>query len=246
MKNLVRHLLFLLIVGCQNTNTLDTEQITINGDICPNCPNIDISIPHIKNKTVVAKTINTAVKEEIISLLIYDDEIEIIDLKDALTSFKNGFLELRKLYTDETTIWEAAIDAQVTFEDAQFVTIALNSYIYTGGAHGYTSQRYLNFDKLKGIELENWQLLKNEEDFTVFAESTFREKHQIPVDKSINYTGFMFDNNLYYLPENIGFTKDGMVLLYNPYEVASYSDGNIELIIPYEIAKKYLLKNKED
>ena len=159
-----------------------------------------------------------------------------------MASFKNGYLELQELYDDETTAWEAKIDGTVTFEDDNILTIALNSYLFTGGAHGYISKRFLNFNKKKGVELENWQLFIDEEDFRVFAEAVFREKQQIPKDKPINHTGFMFEQDSFYLPENIGFTKDGLKLLYNPYEVASYADGAIEILISHEAVKKYLTK----
>jgi hypothetical protein len=50
----------------------------------------------------------------------------------------------------------------------------------------------------------------------------------------------MFEKDSFYLPENIGFTKEGVKLLYNQYEVASYADGTIELTLPYNEVKKYL------
>lgn len=36
------------------------------------------------------------------------------------------------------------------------------------------------------------------------------------------------------LPESIGFSDEGVIILYNPYEIASYSQGIIEFTIPYE------------
>lgn len=238
------HCLFLLVllIGCKNENKLTFEPITIENEPCSNCPTVAIHLPKIIEQTKIAKTVNTALEEEIISLLLYDDEIEITSLKDALVSFKNGYIELQNLYEDETTGWEAKIDGNVTFEDDYLLTIELDSYLFTGGAHGYISKRFLNFSKKQGIELENWQLFKDEEDFRVFAESVFREKQQIPLDKPINHTGFMFEKDSFYLPENIGFTENGLKLLYNTYEVASYADGTIEILISYEEVKKYLAK----
>jgi len=143
---------------------------------------------------------------------------------------------------DEPNGWEAKIKGSISYEDAKFITIILDSYLFTGGAHGYTSKRFLNFDKKKGTEMENSELFKNTEDFLVFAEEMFRKKENIPKNKSINYTGFMFEQDSFYLPENIGFTKDGLKLLYNPYEVASYTDGPIELVLPHTEIKKFLAK----
>ena len=72
------------------------------------------------------------------------------------------------------------------------------------------------------------------------AEAKFRSQEKIPATQSINSTGFMFDGEAFYLPENIGFTPKGIQLLYNQYEVASYADGPIILTLPYEEVKEYL------
>ncbi|NNE76731.1 MAG: DUF3298 domain-containing protein, partial [Pricia sp.] len=109
----------------------------------------------------------------------------------------------------------------------------------------YSSKRFLNFDKRKGRELENWQLFRNREDFQLFAERKFRNQEDIPLQGPINSTGFMFEKDSFYLPENIGFTKEGVKLLYNPYEVASYADGPIILTLPFkEVAPFLVTKTK--
>lgn len=235
-------LVFLLLFGCQNETKLAFEPYVFENESCDDCPEVSIAIPKALGSSKISKTINTALKEELISLLSFDDEIEVASMNDALKSFKNGYLELQELYDDEPTGWEAKIGASISYEDANFITIILDSYLFTGGAHGYTSKRFLNFDKKKGIELENTELFKSDEDFTAFAEEMFRQKEAIPKGKSINYTGFMFEQDSFYLPENIGFTKDGLKLLYNPYEVASYADGAIELVLPHSEVKEYLTK----
>jgi hypothetical protein len=45
------------------------------------------------------------------------------------------------------------------------------------------------------------------------------------------------------LPENIGFSDDGLVLLYNVYEVASFNQGYTEFVIPFEDIASYLKLN---
>ncbi|TMM59229.1 DUF3298 and DUF4163 domain-containing protein [Maribacter algarum] len=243
MKSILYYLLvFLLLYGCQSESKLTFEPHTFKSDSCAECPEVSIAIPKALGPAKISKTINVALEEEIISLLSFDDELEVTSLEDALKSFKSGYLELQQLYDDEPTGWEAKIEGSISYEDANFITIILDSYLFTGGAHGYTSKQFLNFDKKKGIELDNDELFKNTDDFRMFAEEMFREKEKIPKDKSINHTGFMFEQDSFYLPENIGFTQKGMTLLYNPYEVASYADGAIELVLPHEDIKKYLAK----
>jgi hypothetical protein len=229
-----------MLIGCQNEEKLTFEPFSIKSEACANCPQIEMNLPLAIGENKLCRTINIALREEVITLLHFNDEQEVSDIDTAIKSFESGFLELQEKYDDETTPWEATIDSEITYEDASLLTISLDAYIFTGGAHGYTSKRFLNFDKIKGEELENWSLFKDNLAFRDIAERHFRSKENIPLDKPINYTGFMFEQDSFYLPENIGFTEKGLKLLYNQYEVSSFADGTIELVLPYEEIQKYL------
>lgn len=232
--------LFFVFISCKKEAKLTFEPMEIAQKECTDCPEVSISIPKAIDQTKLTRTINRTLREEIISLLLYDDDLEATTIEEAITSFTHGYIELKEEYADETAQWEAKIDGKKVYEDDVLLTIELNAYLFTGGAHGYGSKRFLNFDKKKGAELENWQLFKDLENFQKYAETEFRIKENIPEGKPINSTGFMFESDSFYLPENIGLTKEGLKLLYNQYEVASYADGPIEITLPYSDVKKFL------
>lgn len=229
----------MLLIGCQNQNKLTFEPILIQNGSEGGCA-IQIQIPRAIEDTKLAEVINTTLQEEVISLLDFDEEPKVADINAAIHSFESGFQSLQRRYADETTPWEAQIEAQVTFENAALLSIALDAYIFTGGAHGYSAERFLNFDKTKANELDNWQLFKNTEEFLELAELAFRTQEGIPLDRPINHTGLMFEEDAFYLPENIGFTTKGLTLVYNQYEVSSFADGTLELILPFEEVRKFM------
>ncbi len=236
-------MVFFLLLGCKNEDNLAFDAFTLEKNECSDCPVFSIQIPKAQGKTSLALAINRAVKEEIISLLLFEEEGEANTLEGAMASFKTGYSETKERFSDENTPWEATVKGNISYEDTTHLTIEISAYIFTGGAHGYSSQMFLNFDKEKGKEIESWELFANQEDFEIFAEQKFREKEAIPADKSINHTGLMFEKDRFYLPENIGFTEDGIQLLYNPYEVASYADGPIVLTLPFKEVRPYLATN---
>ncbi|MCM4166702.1 hypothetical protein KCTC52924_01551 [Arenibacter antarcticus] len=233
-------LVLTMVWNCKDEEQLAFEPLEFNSESCSGCPKVSIAIPKALNKDTLSTTINNALQEEIISLLIYDDEIEASTIEEAIVSFTNGFLELKELYPDEPVGWEAQIEGKITYEDQSLLTIQLTSYSFTGGAHGFSTSRFLNFDKQKAIELDNTQLFKGEEDFTDYAENKFRIQEKIPQGTSINSTGFMFEGDEFYLPFNIGFTEMGLQLIYEQYEVASYAEGPITLTLPYSEIKSFL------
>lgn len=240
IRHLITSVLLALCIGCGQKETLTMEPLEVNSERCADCPEVSISLPLVTNSGKVARVVNTALREEVIALLSFDDSVAISNLEEAVTSFHKGYRHIRNLYPDEMPGWKAEISAEVSYEDKNWLSIRLNAYTYTGGAHGYGSVRYLNFDKSRGIELETWELFRDQGEFQRFAEGKFRLQEQIPADKPINSTGFMFEDGRFYLPENIGLTAEGVQLHYNQYEVASYADGPIELTLPFGEVKKFL------
>jgi len=237
-------ILILWLVSCEEDHKLTFIASKQMDHACADCTKIELMIPEAQGNSKLVRTINTAVNEEVIRLLTFDDTIIIRNPQDAITSFKKGFSELRKKFEDEAP-WEAKISAQVSYEDKERITLSLDSYLFTGGAHGYRALTYLNFDKKQEEELEHWQLFKDVAHFEHFAELKFRIQEGIPQNTAINSTGFMFENGIFHLPKNIGFTAEGLLLLYNPYEVASYADGSVPLLIPYEEVTNYLSRKIE-
>lgn len=205
------------------------------------CAKVTLEYPKATSNNKIDETFNSTLTEEIIFILNFNEEILANDVQSAISSFQKEYVDLKAKYAEEATPWEANIKGFITFEDETILTIKLESYLFTGGAHGYSTVRFLNFDKIKGIELENYQLFKNQEAFVEFAEDKFREQENIPKTQTINSTGFMFDSETFYLPENIGFTNEGLQLFYEQYEIASYADGPIVLTLPYTELKGHLI-----
>lgn len=234
--------LLVLLIGCKNEHQLTLVPKKFSGEACSGCPQVSIDVPQVAEKSKLAENINTCISKEITTILLFGETegSKTYTIEKAIESFADAHKEITQLYEDENDAWEAKIEGKVTYEDKNTLTLILNSYLFTGGAHGYQSIRFLNFDKKTGKELENWQIFSNKDAFKSLAEKAFRKVEGIPVDEPINSTGFMFERDSFYLPENIGFTQDGIKLLYNQYEVASYADGPIEIILPYKEAQKFL------
>ncbi|TAI47775.1 DUF3298 and DUF4163 domain-containing protein [Flagellimonas allohymeniacidonis] len=241
MKNPIPFFTFLLLLlGCENGNNLTFEPFLFEGDSCEGCPKVEVRLPNALDENPLAETINLALHEEVIAILSFEESEDINSIQKAIRSFSNSYKDLKARFPDESIGWEAKLIAEVIYEDAKTLTIKMDAYTFTGGAHGYSSTGFLNFDKLKAEELEAWELFDDKENFTKYAETKFRIQEKIPQDSGINTTGFMFEGDSFHLPQNLGYTASGLELIYNQYEVASYADGPITLTIPYAEANKYL------
>lgn len=240
MKKSFYLLVLLLLASCRSDSTLEMQTREFIGEDCQNCPLVQISIPEASDRSTLGKSVNTALREEIITLLDYDEERSAEDIPGAIADFQSGFQNLQEEFPEELTRWEARVEAIISYEDPNFLGLEVYTYIYTGGAHGYAANRFLNFDKKTREELYPDELFADIDAFRKIAETTFRAQYEIPSEAPINSTGFMFEDNKFHLPENIGFTAEGLVLHYNPYEAASYADGNLVLVFPMEKVSPYL------
>lgn len=241
MKNLVSLFLsFILLCSCVSDEKLTFNTEHFSNEACEECAIVDIELPVPTQNRKIGRTISNSMNEEVIALLLFEEKKSIRTIPQAINSFESGYKDLIREFPDESIPWEARIKGEVIYENQHLISIRLNSYLFTGGAHGYGSTHFLNFNKKNGEELGRNDLIKNRDKFEEFAEMKFRKQESIPDGASINSTGFMFDRDDFYLPENIGFTEEGLQLLYNPYEVASYADGVIELTLPYKEVQEFL------
>ncbi len=240
-------LLFLFIIGCKDTPLVSSE-ISFSHKDLPSCntvacPDIFVNYPKYTGEEAVVKSINDSVKQFIIKSLYLDDP----DQKPNATSIEEAaqqFIDIYRMHSAEfpdlTIDYYSEIEIEESFRSEELLSIELYQEKYTGGAHGYRSLAYGNFNIETGQEIPNEKLFKDLKTFTDVAETYFRQQHNISENDEINSTGFWFDDNEFYLPESIGFNKKSLVLHYNQYEIASYAEGPIEVEIPQEKVAEYL------
>ncbi|WP_330443191.1 DUF3298 and DUF4163 domain-containing protein [Flavobacterium sp. C4GT6] len=206
------------------------------------CPSVTINVPEAENVPVVADSINNKIFNTVRGIVyLGETPYEADNYEDLMASFLGSYEELKKEFpNDPMAGFEAKIDASVDYTSDEIINVKMNHYTFTGGAHGYGGERSLLFDSETGKSLSYEDIFTNVDSFRQFAEGKFREKFNIPAGKSINATGFLFENDKFVLPQNIFFKENGLLLFYNSYEISSYAEGQKELLLPYSEVNEYL------
>ena len=107
--------------------------------------------------------------------------------------------------------------------------------------HSFGGKRSLVFNKLTGAQLKNEDIFSNLHLVLKLVEAKFRAKYNVNATLSLNQQGYCFENNSFYLTNNIFFTIEGVKFLYNINEISSYEKGSFEVILTYQEIDKYLL-----
>ncbi len=246
VKKLVSPLILLLFfTGCQKDiqapefEALNIDEIS-DRDCDPeeeNCAYISLNIPWLESTGARNKSINRNIEQHVIQLLDYQEENNFPSLESLSQSFIDNYETSAKEFPEYNIPWEASVEGKVLTNSPEIISIEFNLAIFTGGAHGFSSKSYLNLNPQTGEILKTDDLFTPE--FQRYAEGIFRIKNEIPEGESINSTGYFFEIDSFYLPQNIGFHKNKIILRYNAYEVASYSEGGIQIEIPRDKARDF-------
>ncbi len=139
----------------------------------------------------------------------------------------------KMIYTLETS-------ARVVRQDSSLVTIQIDSYAFTGGAHGDTFTGFLNWNtgEDKKVALKDIFIPGYNEKFRVVAEKIFRTQEKLSDTSSLQ--NYFFKDAKFALNDNFLVTPVGIRFLYNEYEIKSYAEGQTELLIPYNKIKSLL------
>jgi len=188
----------------------------------------------------LSKTINTNIENAIISTL--NSSKNKANLDTVLKGFNSEYLNFHKDFAEDSEpVWELHIETEKLYQSLDIITIAISTYEFQGGAHGNDKIKFLNLNAKTGAVLNRNDLIENIIEFKDLAETYFIKSLESK-QEVLKMEDFFFGKP-FQLPENIGYSEDGLVILYNVYEVASYAQGYTEFVIPFEAAASYLKVN---
>ncbi|MEG0843198.1 MAG: DUF3298 domain-containing protein [Romboutsia sp.] len=205
---------------------VDTQTITKN----KNYINSVINIPMIttKNKKI-EKTINDKIKNDIMSFYNSSED-------EAKRYFKD--------YPDTQNKFVVNADFYVKKNSDNMLSIKVEYYKYSGGAHGYYEDVSYNIDMINGEDLTLDKLFKDEHDYKARINKEINNQIEAIVKKDKEYKGIyefkgINDKQKFYIQD------DKIVIYFDLYEIAPYPAGIPEFPIKakdinYIIDDKYI------
>ncbi|MDC8005337.1 DUF4163 domain-containing protein [Aureisphaera galaxeae] len=254
LKKSLSLLFICLLISCKSepTLTFTPESFTEKElKICEEepCSSVVVDFPRVSGDADLSKTINAEIEQWIAAVLFLGED-DVPTAKTLKSTAEDFILAYRDHQADlptaiDTGGYEAEINIGITYESSEIISMMMDHFTYTGGAHGYGGISYLNLNSTTGKEIKTKDLFSDTKAITKLVEEAFRKEYDIPNDKSINDPGFWFENDTFYLPETVGFTANHMLVTYNPYDIAPYSEGIIQLKVPLENIDEHLNFNIE-
>lgn len=137
-------------------------------------------------------------------------------------------------------IYEKTIRNTILFNRGNVISQVINTYQYTGGAHGLSSTQGLNLDLSTGspIRYEDVFYQNDEKDISALILSYLLAKYKANNQDELETMGFMFDE--LQPSRNFVVNDQGITFIYGQYELGAYALGIIELFIPYYYIYMYM------
>jgi hypothetical protein len=157
-----------------------------------------------------------------------------------LQDYKN----LKKTNPDWKGNFELDCKVNVIRQDSSLLALEYNGYQYTGGAHGGTKIRYLNWNVKQTKKILLSDILKPgyEAELTAIGEKIFRKQENLDATTPLS-RDYFFKDGKFALNQNFLITPFGLKFLYNQYEIKPYAAGQTTLDIPYAQIKALLQPN---
>jgi hypothetical protein len=139
--------------------------------------------------------------------------------------------------------WEKNITMEVYYNENNIVSLKIEKYAFTGGAHGINITQFIVCDlkqqkliDLKDIMKENYKVQLDN-----ILNEKLRKMNGIKPDENLKESGFFADR--IESSENFYINRDGIGFYYNIYHIAPFSAGTTELFLTYNELREILNSN---
>lgn len=212
-----------------------------------NCPNIEVKylktnqdwINTITNARINNLVINSKPSESAPVKSIGNTKDDAKKVKAAIDAFTAAqFVELPD---DSKISYELMVKPDYIGHVNHFELFKIDSYVFTGGAHGMPYSEYLIFDSMtkKQVRLDDMLQAGKKPRFKALAYDAYKTWVRT-VDKDVaNYE----KNWPFILSDNITLTDKGVDIQYQHYDIAPYAYGMPILSIPYSKLRSVIKPN---
>lgn len=233
--------------------TIDTVQYTINtlsSELpCTKRPSekcLDISIDLIDIMAGLADDKANKIESDLQAAISKSDNNENAPRtpQQIIDNLKKEYTQIVKDMPGYDLPWQYKSEFQVFLNQNKLFGVQLNSYSFTGGAHGAQFTFYSTYETESGKLLKLGDLFMPDQraNFVALAEKQFTNSHDIDTNMTYEDAGYWFENEEFHLNNNFRYTPQGLEILFNPYEIAPYSEGTITLQFSYSEVKNMLKK----
>ena len=235
---LILPVLVLALAGCEKQQAPGKASLSSEVEVhewhAPGCADKDSCTTVAISREVFAEhpALNKAVRRQLLEQLQGNGESSTVNSDISFEQVAKGFIaDAADVAGISQAAWQLTGEAKKLAQHGNLLTVAVTSYMYSGGAHGMPATRWLNWDLEKDSRLElNDVILPGKEaqfwELAIDAHRRWQDRQKMDADFRENWP--------FARSEDFRITDKGLTLRYGVYTLAPYSMGETELLIPAE------------
>ena len=201
------------------------------------CAEMNLTYPVISGgaDSTAARRLNDSIQSAVYLAANADASLP---LKPALDSAASQLFNLLKgdneAGSELDMSYSMELNSKILLQNDHWLSVEMNGYSFTGGAHGYYYTVLNTFDLKTAESLRLSDLVSDTTALRSMLETAFVKAHQADMpDAKLEDLLLMPDERLA-LPLNYCLLPTGIRFLYNPYEVAAYAIGQTDILLTWE------------
>ncbi|MBK9336943.1 MAG: DUF3298 and DUF4163 domain-containing protein [Lewinellaceae bacterium] len=227
-------------VACAKSPTpvqIKTEQFTARQ--CVNdslCAEMRLSYPVVSGAdSAVVRRLNDSIQVVVYLAANADQNLP---FRAALDTAAVRFFEMLQADYDAnpdfSMSYSMELDSRVAMQSNRYLSIEMNGYAFTGGAHGYyyTVLNTFHIETAESVRLE--ELFPDTAALRPLLEKAFLEVHR-KEQPEVELADLLLEPDApLALPANYCVVPEGVRFVYNPYEVAAYAVGQADFTLTWK------------
>lgn len=201
------------------------------------CAAVKIEYPQYDSLALsIRQKINTSIRYQLLRAIAGQIEQDANSLDEAAQLFIDDYNEFSSV--DFAMPWTLEAFSKVLRANDNWFVVAIDAYVFTGGAHPNSFRTILNYDLRQGQLISLEDIVVDKAAFSVVAERIFRREKGIEQSTSFEQAGYFMED--FKLSTQFALMPTGLLLFYNTYEIAPYVVGVTEFEIPYEEVEGFI------
>ncbi len=168
------------------------------------------------------------------------------DLENRIDSFIEEYQQEieadSEIFKDYKPVYENDELTDIAFNSDNILSLEIEEYLFTGGAHGNSSYSLVSFDLQTGKQIKLDDIFNGDymKKLNEVGEKIFRKNFLADSTQSLYDQGFFGFENGFELNDNFDLYKGGIKFQFNPYEAGAYVLGAPEVFIPYSEIREFI------
>lgn len=233
------------LLGCTNAAAPASKPLTVTIKSYTNknclhdsiCAEINLSYPLVSggSDSNAVRRLNDSIQTAVYLAANADASLP---LKPALDSASRQLYSLLKGDSDAGTAigmsYTMELNSKLLFNSERWLSVEMNGYSFTGGAHGYYYTVLNTFDLKTAESLRLSDLVSDTTALRTLLETEFVRAHREDIPDGKLADMLLMPDEPLALPMNYCLLPTGIRFLYNPYEVAAYALGQTDITLTWE------------